>query len=1007
MIATLAGRYRIERELGQGGMATVYLAQDVALERRVALKVLRPELASSLGRERFLREIEIGARLSHPNILPVQESGEADGRMFYAMPYVEGESLRQRLLRERQLSIPETIAIVAAVAGALTYAHQHGVVHRDIKPENILLAVGNGENAGQIRPLVADFGIARALDVARAEKLTATGLALGTPSYMSPEQSAAGGRIDGRSDIYSLACVAYEMLAGEPPFTGPSSQAILARHSVDPVPSLRTVRSTVPAGAEYAITRALSKVPADRFATAAEFAEALSADSAPGLSSRRRMPLHRAALLLGIPAAAAAVGFGAWMLRGSTPAVIAPAARIAVLPVASAAGDTGMVRLGRDLAVTVSASLDGVGGIETADRLSLVNATANRTNLSAADAAALARRLGASSMLRGTLVRAGDIVRLDLGLYSTEGIAPLAEGITVSAHRDSIGVLTDSVTWALLRQVWQRGEPPSPSLAAVTTRSLPALRAFLEGERELAANRWTEAGLAYAAAIALDSAFVLAHFRYAYSQTWLERDVEPEVTHALRAHRNALPERERLLVAATFDSMRYSERFGALRAVTERYPEYWPGWLAYADIHVHAGPWFGYDWREGLSALHRAVTLKPDLVPAWEHIDRLTYGRDWTEDSTAASRLAQLGYAFPGAGEPLFRLQEAVFRAGGTIPREQSTLVDSVVILMVGGSDPSALELSDPNPAYHFVRVGYAAAQVEINQRALRLARNSQTRSALRTANAWAWAARGRWDSALANIAEAASERPGVLGIPRQHGVGGAVPAIESYALAVLGAWLGAIDTAVPAQRRAGAMSAAENLSDSESRRDAKGRVAWLDGLLAVARGNGGALAEARRAAAMSGYYQDTLVDRSLAAFAAARRGDRLGAGRQLARLADQCNDTPSCNHITPPIAVQRLAAAGWLAEAGDLEQARRLLRYQDKNCCTGWQSGFEEVLRAPTLLARARLEERIGDRPRAVEFYEQFLHIYDHPMAPLAHLREEARSALGRLGAAAEGAEP
>ncbi|MGH7512614.1 MAG: serine/threonine-protein kinase, partial [Gemmatimonadales bacterium] len=291
----LQGRYAIERELGRGGMATVYLARDLKLERRVALKLLRPELRAALGPERFLREIDIAARLTHPNILPLYDAGEADGRLFYAMPYVEGESLRQRLAREPQLPVAEAVRIAGQVAAALAHAHGQGIVHRDIKPENILLA---GDHA-----LVADFGIAKALDASRAEKLTESGLSLGTPAYMSPEQGS-GGMVDARSDLYALGCVTYEMLAGSPPFTGSTAQAILARHAVDPVPPLGTVRSTVPETVAYAIERALAKVPADRFATVGEFARALMADAVPAASARGAGRLRRAARPVGAGIAA-------------------------------------------------------------------------------------------------------------------------------------------------------------------------------------------------------------------------------------------------------------------------------------------------------------------------------------------------------------------------------------------------------------------------------------------------------------------------------------------------------------------------------------------------------------------------------------------------------------------------------------------------------------------------------------------------------------------------------
>ncbi len=263
----LADRYRVERELGRGGMATVYLAQDLKHERRVAIKVLKPELAGVLGPERFLREIKVTAQLNHPHILPLLDSGDADGLLYYVMPFAEGESLQDRLNREKQLPVEDALRIAREVADALDYAHRHDVVHRDIKPANILLL---GRHA-----VVADFGIARAITIAGGDRVTETGLALGTPAYMSPEQGSAEPSVDHRTDVYSLACVLYEMLAGTPPFAGPSVQAVLARHALDPVPPLRTVRALVPETVEAAILRALAKSPADRTGTVEEFARAL------------------------------------------------------------------------------------------------------------------------------------------------------------------------------------------------------------------------------------------------------------------------------------------------------------------------------------------------------------------------------------------------------------------------------------------------------------------------------------------------------------------------------------------------------------------------------------------------------------------------------------------------------------------------------------------------------------------------------------------------------------
>ncbi|HTT68795.1 MAG TPA: serine/threonine-protein kinase [Gemmatimonadales bacterium] len=295
----LAGHYAIEGELGAGGMAVVYLAHDAKHDRRVAIKVLRPEIGAGLGTERFVQEIRVAAQLHHPHILPLFDSGEAGGLLYYVAPYVEGESLRERLLRERQLTVPEALAIVRQVAGALAYAHARGIVHRDVKPENILLEGGEA--------IVADFGIALALRAAGGERMTAAGLALGTPTYISPEQASGGGAVDGRSDIYSLGCVLYELLAGEPPFSSPTPQAVLARHLHDTPPSLTVLRPNVPAAVARAVARSLEKAPADRFATATDFAVALEAPAAEaGRAWWRRRSVVVAALA--VVAAVAVVG---------------------------------------------------------------------------------------------------------------------------------------------------------------------------------------------------------------------------------------------------------------------------------------------------------------------------------------------------------------------------------------------------------------------------------------------------------------------------------------------------------------------------------------------------------------------------------------------------------------------------------------------------------------------------------------------------------------------------
>src|SRR5829696_5583716 len=301
LVGALADRYRLERELGHGGMAVVYLAEDLRHHRKVAVKVLRPELAAALGGERFLREIEIAAGLRHPHILPLYDSGEADGFLYYVMPLVEGESLRARLDRERQLPIDDALRYAREIADALSYAHAHGVVHRDIKPENILLESDNA--------VVADFGIAKAVVAAGPRTtLTDTGVTIGTPAYMGPEQAAGDRDLDGRSDLYSLGCVLYEMLAGQPPFRGATKESLVRQHIMTPPPPVTQFRPAVPAAVNDALMRALAKSPADRFNPVGQFAAALGEGTASTASVARGRPSGRRSAIAAFVVALLAIG---------------------------------------------------------------------------------------------------------------------------------------------------------------------------------------------------------------------------------------------------------------------------------------------------------------------------------------------------------------------------------------------------------------------------------------------------------------------------------------------------------------------------------------------------------------------------------------------------------------------------------------------------------------------------------------------------------------------------
>ncbi|MGH8721022.1 MAG: protein kinase domain-containing protein, partial [Burkholderiales bacterium] len=450
--AALADRYVIDHELGQGGMAVVYLARDLRHERFVALKTLRPDVAVAVGQERFLREIRLAARLQHPNILAVYDSGEAAGALYYVMPYVEGESLRNRLDREPQLPLEEALQIAREVADALSYAHDHDVVHRDIKPENIMLTGSAGGHA-----IVADFGIARAISAAGTDKLTKTGLAIGTAAYMSPEQAAGTGQVDRRSDIYSLACVLYEMLAGQPPFTGPTVQAILARHSLDSVPRLKIVREMIPDQLERVINRALAKAPADRYQTAAQFAEALAAASTGRISRvtarrpfgsggfpwRMRTPVVVATIL----PLFAVLAVGVWILlggngedgTGGTRAGRLDPARVAVLYFQDLSPDSSLRYLAAGLTHGLIDELSRVGQIEVLSR----NAVASfRGAPPSRDS--IARALTAGSLVEGTVDAQGEQVRINVRLVDgTSGVDLERTSIVLPAReplamRDSV-----------------------------------------------------------------------------------------------------------------------------------------------------------------------------------------------------------------------------------------------------------------------------------------------------------------------------------------------------------------------------------------------------------------------------------------------------------------------------------------------------------------------------------------------------------------------------------------
>jgi serine/threonine-protein kinase len=477
LVSALADKYRLERELGQGGMATVYLAHDLRHGRQVAIKVLKPELAAVLGAERFLAEIKVTANLRHPHILPLFDSG-GDVFLYYVMPLVEGESLRGRLDREQQLPVDVAVQIAGEVAEALDYAHAHGVVHRDIKPDNILLEGGHA--------VVADFGIALAVAQAGGERITQTGLSLGTPHYMSPEQAAGDRAVDARSDQYALGALTYEMLTGEPPHTGATAQAIIARLMTETPRSIRTARPAVSLDVEAAVQRALSKPPADRFATCGDFARALAAGTGSAASTTSpATPARR----IGITAAVAvvvlvlgAIGFGVFgrgRSRTGNGSADPPVAirSIAVLPLDNYSGDATQDYFAEGMTDELTADLATISQLRVTSR----GSTMQFQGRDRPATPAIAKALDVDAVVEGSVARSGDKVRITIQLIEARADRHLWAQSFERSSGDVLALQAELAS-AIAREINVQLTPGEQSrLAAAPSVNPEAHDAYLKG----------------------------------------------------------------------------------------------------------------------------------------------------------------------------------------------------------------------------------------------------------------------------------------------------------------------------------------------------------------------------------------------------------------------------------------------------------------------------------------------------------------------------------------------
>jgi serine/threonine-protein kinase len=567
----LADRYAIERELGQGGMATVYLAQDLKHRRAVAVKLLRSELAGGIGPERFLREIEIAAGLSHPHILPLFDSGSSNGLLYYVMPYIEGESLRQRLDRERQLPIEDALRITREVGEALGYAHGLGFVHRDIKPANILLSHNHA--------VVADFGIARAITAAGGEQLTEAGLSLGTPSYMSPEQALGGSEVDGRSDLYSLGCMLYEMLVGHPPFLGHNAQQILARHVMDPVPSPRTVRAAVPLALEQALLQALAKAPVDRYATVAQFIEALETPQVSG--PQATVVLHPAP----------------------------PAESIAVLSFLNMSGDPDNEYFGDGIAEELINLLTGVKGLRVASRTSAFAFKGTKT-----DPRTIGQTLNVQNVLEGSVRKAGNRLRVTAQLINaTDGYHLWSE--RYDREMADVFAIQDEISQTIVQALQIQLTPERQRVLVKRHTDNPdAYNFYLKGR-----HHWNSRPIGTKKAIEYFEQAISIDPEYAMAYTGLADCY----SHLGSWENGGMPPREASsrATAAARRALELDDSLGEAHSS-----------MAYVNLH------YDWDWPSAERGFHRAIELSPSYPTAHHWRSHLAMAMGRVEESLAESQ---------------------------------------------------------------------------------------------------------------------------------------------------------------------------------------------------------------------------------------------------------------------------------------------------------------------------------------------------------------------------------
>jgi len=648
---SFADAYRVDEELRGGGMSRLFRATDLALNRKIVIKILPPELTSDMMAARFKRESEVTAHLQHPNILPIITAGLKDGLMYYVMPFISGESLRERLKREKQLPIDDSVRILCEVASALSYAHKQSVIHRDIKPENILLQDGHA--------ILADFGIAAALSLpgeAPHSRITRTGMSMGTVGYMAPEQSLGGTEVDHRADIYALGVVGHEMLAGSPPFTGATTQAILAANLTQAPPRLDYLRDDVPIPVCRAIEKSLKKNPDDRFQSASELISALG-QATPRLSKisraisvRRLRKISRRKIAAGLFLLLFAVAVGLYA-RTHVPAGPPEAVTVVVAPF-DASSDLGLWHEG--IVDLLARNIDGAGPLRTVSPTLAIRGWKAGTRSDRNPAEQLARNLKARYAIYGSLVTSiGDSVRVHYGLVDATTDSVLVDE---DALVGSVEKAADRLTINVLSELGKRHRIGAVRTTSIGSNSALALKAFLQGEQYYRKTSWDSAAASYARAISIDTGFALALRRAGQVTAWQTSETDSATrAFALRAGSRirSLSPRDSLLITAdslssalqggdpNLPNWRLARRlFATVNEAAKKYPDDPEVWYVVGEARFHHGYGSIFDVSEESvrDAFKRSITLDSAFSPGYIHLVELGYTLGGAIEGRGAAR---------------------------------------------------------------------------------------------------------------------------------------------------------------------------------------------------------------------------------------------------------------------------------------------------------------------------------------------------------------------------------